>query len=213
MKITIGEIVNELLPYSNMVETSTIRGFPFVRALISSNNGCLRMFMYILQYSENSYYVCDTDAFGDKYFPTGNTSKPFISEPKLIHELFNEKDEINEEKVRMVDNITFIDYLIDSLIKYDIIIFNKDDLKIKFSQMGFRNQNIVKTIDRSFTDNFHSDGTMDDLIDIVCKQRKTFSLGYMKPGDIRFVSLKLGDIGLNMNTIDNTIIGITFKKK
>ena len=39
MKVTIGEVVNELLNYTNLIQVNTVKDLPFLRAYVSGGNG------------------------------------------------------------------------------------------------------------------------------------------------------------------------------
>ena len=116
MRNTIGELISELSVYSNLIETNTVFGFPFIRAYLSGRNNTTKAIIYVIQTSENTYASCDNEdeLLGHKYFPTGSISKPFISEAKLSTELFGGFNLNEEYKISLKENMNlyqFIDHL------------------------------------------------------------------------------------------------------
>ena len=82
MVITIGEIVDELIPFSSLVRSNILSGFPYVTASIRGGGNCTRLYISVMQMSEHFYAVAVTDDVfnGNRYIPTGNPDKPFIHE-------------------------------------------------------------------------------------------------------------------------------------
>lgn len=215
MQSTIGEVVDQLLPYSNAVETTIVDDMPFVRAYISNASNITRAMVYVVQTGMNEYSVCDTqdEMLGNKLFPTGSISKPFISERSLIKDLFGISDKSSINIKSKLSTTGFSKYLIDCLWRYDIIRFNPDSFKIHMSDMGFNNVKLRQVINRSFNENNRRGGTLNDLIDIITIHHKKFNLNPLKEKDIRCISAKLKNIGLIITFDNGYITGVTFERR
>lgn len=218
MRNTIGELISELSVYSNLIETNTVFGFPFIRAYLSGRNNTTKAIIYVIQTSENTYASCDNEdeLLGHKYFPTGSISKPFISEAKLSTELFGGFNLNEEYKISLKENMNlyqFIDHLHSRLWYYDIINFNPSNKKIHFAGMGFTSKNIKNIINNTFRQNKHPDGKIKDLIDIVIKENKAFGIEGMKEREVKCIYATLSKIGIIPLIKNNQITEITFERR
>lgn len=216
MRSTIGEIVDVLLPYSNKVETTMVGGLPFVKAYLSGRNNTTKAIMYIVQMSSHIYSLCDDydHPIGDNYFATGSTLVPFISEKEIISQWFENNK--YEKEYHIHTNISyneFIEYTYERLWYYDIIRFNPKNKKIIFSELGFNNIKIRKTIDKSFESNNCNSNTIGDLIELVMKRGKSFSLEGLKQKEINCVFSKLKSIGIISTIKHDMITMISFERK
>ena len=180
MKSTIGEVVNEIIQYSNKIEMSIVNELPFIKVYLSGKNNTTKAIMYIIQVGNHVYSICDDYDYpiGERFFPTGNITNPFITEKEIVLGWFNNDSNIRNI-INMKNNITYdslIEYIYNRLWYYDIIRFNPECRKIKFSELGFTSNKIRNIIDKSFIANNCKNGTIDDLIRLINNESKTFSL-------------------------------------
>lgn len=216
MRTTIGELVAELSLYSNLIEMNISSGFPFLRIYLSGRNNTTKAIMYVIQTSEHQYAAYDNedDLLGNKCFPTGSISRPFIREDVLAKELFG--DNIESYKLSIKNNMNyndFIDYLYTRLWQYDIIKFDPKNKRLHFAGMGFTSTKIRNIINSTFSKNNHPNGKISDLFDIVIKDRKPFDLDDMKPKELKCVYATLKNIGIVPLIKDNKIIEIDFERR
>lgn len=213
MRVTIGEVMNSLLPYCSTIETSMFHHFPFLRAVITSND-CARCFMYVKQLEEHIYAVCDSsqDSNGQRYFPTGSISKPFIIEQDLVKSWFGASYEDHPDWYEGVqtdlDYTAFLRYLFQCLLKYDILSISDKTLSTAVSDIGFTSIKIKRSIDRAMKEQGFRIGTIQDLIDLVYIQQKQITFTGLKPKELQILSQHLRLKGISVEMEDKTIHGI-----
>lgn len=216
MKVTIGELSEELLFYSNKIEITSVNDRPFMRVYLGGPHNTTKAIIYIIQTAEHKYSVCDNfdDLLGEKYFPTGSISKPFIKEKELVNELFPILDS-NEESyfINGLNSLTFINYLYNRLYYYNILQFNPNDSKIKISEMGFTSTRIRKGFDQGFKMNNCKSDQIKDLLNVVIKDKKPFNLGMLKNKEFSCIIAKMKDLGLSLKIQKGSIINIEFIRK
>lgn len=220
MRITIGEIANELIEYSNSVEVNIMNGVPFLRARISSISNFTRCYMYVIQTAEHTYAVCDShdDLNGERFFPSGEIIKPFILERDIIRLKFGIESSGDfiygyESVVQDLPYEEFMNHLLKRMHAYEIIKFDPINLSSRISNLGFTNPRLRRCLDNEFTDKKHHKGTISDLIDIVLRQRKKFSLAILKPREMGAVAGKLKDLGIYVIIDDDKcIVDLKFNK-
>ena len=151
MQSTIGEIANELLPYSNKIEMNMVNDLPFIKANISGSTGTTKAIFYVIQSELHKYAICDD--YNDplnRYLPTGNITNPFILEKEIIQRWYNDSsDNIEINVLHDLDLESFVEYLYERLYHYGIILFNPENKDLKFSELGFNNIKIRNTIEKS----------------------------------------------------------------
>ena len=213
MNITIGNLINYLLPYSNLLETKFICGVPFIRTGLRKESNVNIAMLYIIQTGEDRYSVLDTisDNFNDKYFPTGSIERPFISDKEFISHMFNSDENMNNEIVYIKNDISesmFVDYLLDILWYYNIIRLNPKKYDIKIIDMNFRSDKIKNIITNTFTRLGHQDGTVYDLLTVFIKEHKTFSLHGLRERELKHIQLQLKRVGIIAIIENETIVDI-----
>lgn len=217
MNITIGELVNEILPFSPKIEMNIIGGhIPFLKAYLNNGYGGIsKAVIYITQSDENKYSVCtDNNDPLDKCIPTGDTANPFLSEKEFIHKWFNEQYPHISIKIRNGLNLeTFKEYFYDILFEYEIIKFDPKNKAERMSSMGFTSSKIRRVLDKSFTDNHCKDNRIKDLIDLVRYQEKPFSLETLRSREVSCVVAKLKNIGLDPTIEKNFITKIDYMRR
>lgn len=215
MQSTIGEIVDQLLPYSNSVDSVIINDIPFVRAYISNDSNITRAILYVVQTQLHEYSVCDApdEILGNRVFPTGSISKPFISESSFINDMFGIKNNTSINTKNKLSASNFLKYLMDRTWYYDVTRFNPSNFRINMSEMGFNNSKLRHVINRSFSENGRRDGTLEDLMNIVVVQHKKFNLNPLKEKDIRCISAKLKNVGIIITSDNGYITGVTFERR
>ena len=169
MRITIGEIANELIEYSNTVDVSIVNGVPFLRARISSSSNFTKCYMYVIQTDEHRYAVCDShdDMNGERFFPSNELIGPFIKERDIIRLKYGieSTDDFTYGYESVVQNLSyeqFVDHLIRRLYEYGIIKFDPAHLSDKVSNLGFTNPRLRRYIDNEFADKKHHQGTISE---------------------------------------------------
>lgn len=217
MNITIGELVNDILPFSPKIEMNIIGGsIPYIKAYLNNGNGGIsKAIIYVIQVGEHKYTVCDNNSDPlDRFIPSGNITNPFIYEKDVIHRWFNEQHE--PTNIRIKANITFDffrKYFYDILFEYEIIRFDPNSKYITMSAMGFTSSKIRKVIDSSFIENQCKDNRIEDLIDLVMYQNKPFSLRTLRPRELGCVVGKLKNIGLDVTVEKNFITKIDYVRR
>lgn len=219
MQITIGEVVNELSKYSNLVETSITNGMPFVRAFISSSTSHTKLYMYVAQIKDGIYSVCDdiSDTNGSRFFPTGNPNKPFIREIERVHIMYGGSGTIDDSwsmSVSDVDYPDFVMYLYQRLKDLKMLKISQKILDSNVVSLGFNSIRIQRIIEKGFNEkNIRNGGTVEDLVKIVNKDKESFSLHGLRNKDIQCIVSKLEDVGLNISTRGGYIVDTTFVRR
>lgn len=221
MQITIGEVINELMPYANIVESSICHGVPFVVARISTASNYTIFYMYVVQTGEHQYAACDCrdNINGERFFPTGGIDRPFIVEQDVVRSMFgiNSDDDISYKYDTVVTGLSFADFithLYERLSYYEIIRFKSKNLNIKIAEMGFTSVRIRRAIEEGFKNRKCYMGTIKDLIDIVIRRKDTLSLGGLKHRESNVIVAKLRDLGILITINENNCIDtVQFDKK
>ena len=212
MRSTIGEIADLLSPFCNLIEMSTVKGFPFLRAFVGSD-GITKCYMYVKQIDEHVYAACDDrdDHHGRRYFPTGSITKPFVIEQELIQSWFSKPD-VDPEYYKSVRNSLtyqeFHGYMYERLLTYGIIRLDQNVRDIQISSMDFTSVKIKRTIDRIMKGHGYRVGTIGDLFDIVVVQQKPLILDGLKSKEVQVLVNKLRCAGVKCIMDGNTIVGL-----
>lgn len=217
LNVTIGELVNEILPFSPKIEMNIINEcIPYVKAYLSSGTGSLsKAIIYIIQTDENQYSVCDNNNDPlDRYVPSGSITNPFIYEKDAIHRWFNENHQPTSIRVKEKLNFeTFREYFHCILFEYEIIRFDPNERNTRMSSMGFTSAKIRRVLDNSFTESHCKDNRIKDLIDLVKYQEKPFSLQTLRSRETACVVAKLKNIGLDPTIEKNFITKIEYMRR
>lgn len=217
MKSNIGEIIDEILPYTNRIEMSMVDDLPFIKAYLSGRHNTTKAIMYIIQVSSKMYSVCDDYDYpiGERIFPSGNPDNPFITEKEIILAWVNNQEGIKHiiNLKSNIDHSSLMEYVYNRLWHYDAIRFNPDSRNLKFAELGFTSSRIRSTIDKSFSYTAYKSNTIGDLISLI-NDGKSFPLYGLKDKEINCVFSKLKNIGI-IATIDNnnSITRIKFDRK
>lgn len=212
MRTTIGEIVNEIIPFCSKIEMKLFQDIPFVSASLKNDHNLTVGNIYIAQTEEHKYsfYASNSGIVGKQYFPTGSIFSPLMSESEVVPSLLT-NNELPGEIIEGVGLDQFINYLYFILYDYEITRFNPKHLTKKFSGLGFRNKSIIKNIDKTFSFRNYEDGSIKDLLDIIRKE-DCFILGPLKSKEVHIIELKLKDLGLNPVIKNNRIYEITLDR-
>lgn len=216
MHITIGELTNEILPYSSKIEMNIINTcIPYVKAYLSGEGSISKAVIYIIQTNENQYSACDNNNDPlDRYMPSGNITDPFVVEKDVIHRWFGEKCEPKKIRIKEGLNLeSFRKYFYDILFDYEIIRFDPNSRNMRMSSMGFTSEKIRRVINRTFTENHCKDNRIDDLINLVREQGKPFSLQSLRHRELACVVAKLKNIGLDPTVEKNFITKINYMRR
>lgn len=215
MNVTIGELINEILPFSSKIEMNMLNeSIPYVKAYLSGGS-ISKAVIYIIQTDKNQYSVCDNNNDPlDRYIPSGNITDPFVFEKDVIHRWFNEKCDPTKIKVRKELNLeSFKKYFYDILYEYEIIKFDPNSRNMKMASMGFTSEKIRRVINRSFTESHCGENRIDDLINLVKYQGKPFSLQSLRQRELACVVAKLKNIGLDPTVEKNFITKIDYIRR
>ncbi len=220
MKQTIGELVRYVLPYTNKIEISVINDIPFMRCILSRRTKMGTAYLYIIQMSEHQYAVCDNDddLLGERYFPTGNISEPFVMEKDLIKSWFigAQRDTSKYDRVKVGLNVDkFIDQFYEILSYYDVIRFDLKNYDVAIAtSIGIGNGKLRKAISTAFNTKNKPDGTIRDLINIVIKNDDKLDLGQIKDNSIQFIKVRLSECyGIDITVKSNCIVDVLFEKR
>lgn len=212
MHITIGELVDDILPYANKIETCFIHERPLLKAFISGATGTTKAFIYIMQIRDHKYVLCDNDDVlnGERYFITFNQDIPFIKEKEMADRWFPsegiEEKEYGNTKVKYVSYDKFWMYFHERLAYYGIIKITQDELRRDIADMGFTSEKIKRVFRESFAENGCKGNTVGDLVDVVSHQHKNFKLPSLRPRELTCIIGKFSDVGLDLTIERNNII-------
>lgn len=216
MFTTIGELVNPLMEYTNSMEMSIVNKMPFIRALLGSGTGYTKAYLYIIQTSEHRYSVCDSydDLSGNRYFPSGSKSIPFIQERDIIRAKFS-SDHTNcgdySSVVNELTESTFFDHLYRVLFNYDIIRMNPKMFSTPLINI-FTSSKIKRNIEATFNDKKCHSETIGEFINMVIKDGKSFNIGNLKPKDSKELIPRFKSIGIIPVIENNIIISATLER-
>lgn len=218
MLYTIGELIDDILPYVGNIETSLVNGIPFIRTNIISSNLITQSYLYIVQVDDYTYTACDDpeDSNGNRYFPCGTISRPLIKEKEMIRSWFCDrkvKVPPSLRSVSCVNRVEFLKYFYKLLNEYKVISVKDDLIKTPLIDLGFNNSKIKDQIADSFIRNgMKRNSDSNDLINIVNLQKKTFRLDTLKGKDRQFIAHKLSDVGLQIIIHNDSIDEIRFER-
>lgn len=218
MKITIGEILNIVIPFSNNLEVSEAYGSPFMTASISNASGFRKFFIYVKQTADHEYAVCDSidNNNGNRYYVSKSNEKPFIMERDVIRQQLGSgpPDPNWYDTVRVgLNKEAFTNHFIDLLIQYDVIRFRRESESIILEDMGIRSDKIKRAIKKAFKDHSYVKGSIQNLLDIVYFKGDRFWMRGCGLKEMQVVSSKLRTIGL-LSTIEHDFItSIQFDKR
>lgn len=207
MHITIGELLDDILPYANKIETCFHFGRPLLKAYIAGSTGTTKFFVYIMQIRDHKYVYSDSDDVlnGERYFTTFDQDIPFIKEKDVADRWFPsegiEEKEYDKVKIKYITGEKFWGHFSSRLSYYGIIRITRDEMKKEITDMGFTSEKIKKVFKQSFIENNCSDKTIYDLVDVVCHQHKNFRLPTLRQRELTCIIGKFSDIGLDL-TID-----------
>lgn len=218
MHYTLGDIVNIILPYSNDIDIKIMHGMPFLKASIKNRYKFTKYWMYVIQSNDNTYSICESyDDVFNRYYPSGNLDRPFISESDVVKKIFNLEidNDISYRYDKVISDLDldkFFLYFIKRLCRNNIIRFNIKNLDNRVLTLGFTSPRILRTLERGFESRNIHNGTISDLLDIIVKRNESFSLGKLKEKEIRVIEIKLKELGLipHIDRTDNVINSITF---
>lgn len=215
MRVTIGELIEFISPWSNRIETFMIYDRPFMKVHITGLYGTTKFYLYITQYKENLYQVIDSDDdINERIFPTGVSDNPFIKEKDIASGMFGLQREAN---LNFIDNISvdsFKLYLIDKLNQYNIIKFNIKNLKKSMvSDMGFNSIRIKRILTNKFKEYHCRDDTVEELMKIIMDKGQQFDLHPMKQKEVNCIFAILRNLGLNAKIDKDIIKSLSFIRR
>lgn len=212
MEITIGNIANELLKYSNLIQINTIKDLPYLRAYLSGTNGkSTKCFIYVIQELNGKFSVCDypNDSNGERIIVTGNFNKPFEME-KNINKNLSDKSLHVKKHLSMEE---FISYLHEVLSNYGIREYDPDELGTKtLSQIISGKQRLKRIVDRNMR-NFNIQGTISEIIDLVSVKKIPVPLLQIKDYEIKYMKNRFKRLGLDITIENEHITQIDFIAK
>lgn len=215
--VTIGELANELLKYSNYVTVTMFKHTPYIVAALSGKNGYVQAYMYIVQTSEGTYSARTdiTDCGGARFFPTGNVKNPFIRELEQVQQMFGGERCLNERHYSAIDNASYEDmvaYIYKRLMQFKVVELSDAVIGKRVSSLGFHGPKIARVINKGFNRRGLKSGTIWDLILLVNGLRESFSLEGLNQKDIDTIYNKFKSIGIFLEIRSDYIIDITFMK-
>lgn len=215
MRITIGEILNEVIKYSSHVESSIRGSTPLIIAYLSRQS-VTRVYLYIAQVGDHRYTAVSDifDMMGSRFHPTGMIENPFTREIDNIHSMYDGSLSLTEKYTSRVSNVSYpdmIDFIHGLLKQYEIIDVSRNVLNSKLSSIGFNSSRIIKSIENGFPTG--KVGTINDLISIVIKNKTKFQLSGLRAKEIKVVSDKMSDKGIYATIENGSICDITLRRK
>ena len=218
MKITIGELINELILYSRNIEITMSGAFPFIKADLGDNERFTRGHIYIVQIAEHQYSICDhhDDLHGNRYMPTQNIDHPFIKEKTLAQQKFGFPAEDNERHSMLlnVGYLGFINHFHNLLFQYGVIKINPNVFykQITDSEAFPLVPRIAKALESIFKGRNIPYPKIIDLITIVKNPSDVFNIRGIKEKDIKILEAKFESIGIVLVIEKNVITDIHFEK-
>ena len=218
MKITIGELVNELMFYSRNIEISMAGPLPFLKADLGDSDRFTRGHIYIVQVAEHQYSICDyhDNLHGNRYVPTQNLDHPFIKEKKLSQQIFGFPIEDNEKHsiVLNAGYLAFLNHFYNLLFKYGVIKVNPSLFynQITDSETLSLPPRVAKGLESIFKGRNIPDPTILDLITLVKNPCEVFTIRGIKEKDIKILESKFESIGIILTMQKNVITDIYFEK-
>jgi hypothetical protein len=220
MKVTIGELVNELMSYSRNIEVNMSGNIPFLKADLGDNSKHTRAHVYIVQNAEHQYSICDyhDDLHGNRYMPTQNLQTPFIKEKKLIQQKYGlVEHEDSDEKDSVVLNLGYLgllDHFHNLLFQYGVIRVNPKSFNKQINDSEFipLSSRTLRGLELLFKDRKITNPKIKDLISIVKNPSDVFNIRGIKEKDIKELENKFHSIGINLVIQKNIISDIYFEK-
>lgn len=218
MKVTIGELINELMLYSRNIEVNMTGDIPFLKADLGDNSKCTRAHVYIVQVAEHQYSICDyhDDLHGNRYIPTQNFENPFMKEKKLIQHKygFPIHDDEKDSVLLNVGYLSFLDHFYNLLFEYEIIRINPKSFNNLITDSEFLplSPRPLKALELLFKDRKIVNPKIKDLITIVKNPSDVFNIRGIKEKDIKELENKFQNIGINLVIQKNIISDINFEK-
>ncbi len=210
MKINIGEIVNIIIPFTTSMNLSIYGSFPVITSSIGNNSATTKLYMSIMQTSENFYSIAITDDIynGNKFIPTGNINKPFIREKYFLGGDFYES-----ECFKNIEGKDFQLWFYNKLYEYNIIRFNPKNYNKKLIDLGFNSGKIKRILDKNFKKLHYINGSISDLINITNDKEIGFSLSGLEDKEIRCIYAKIKNLGLEIVIFDNKITKVKYDRR
>lgn len=216
---TIGELTNGLMEYANIIEMSVVNNLPFIRALLGNgSSGCTKAYVYIVQTDAHRYSVCDIydDLCGNRYFPTGSKTNPFIQERDIINLKFAiNNPEKNGDYSSVVNNLnrsTFFDHLYKLMYSYDIIRIDPKIFSLPLINV-FSNPRIKRNIETALSEKKCHNCTIGNFINMTIRDKDSINLVNLKQKESKEIVTGLKSIGITAVIENNTIIQASFEKR
>lgn len=215
MRVTIGELIEFITPWSNRIETLMIHDRPFMKVYITGLYGIAKFYLYITQFEENKYQVIDSDDdINERIFPTCISGSPFIKEKDLISNLFDGKEYEDTLYVSELNVESFKDYLLDKLYQYNIIKFSRKNLsKSIVSDMGFNSLKIKRILTKRFKEYHARNDTVEEFINIIMNKKQKFDLYPMKSKEVNCIFAMLKNLGIEARIEKDVIVSLSYIRR
>ncbi|MDE7346537.1 MAG: hypothetical protein K2N48_07340 [Muribaculaceae bacterium] len=216
MQITIGEITDIILPYTNSIEIAQYHGRPYVTARMSNSDHLCCFIMYITQTAPHVYAMADGyhDTAGMRYIPDVSIEHPLIAERDMARRLYGTGSWEPFTDVRTNVGVDeFVSYLIDCLSSYRLIRYNvnrKDEL---VNGADIRSTRIKRAIEKAFKDHGYHIGTIGDLVELTMVKKKTIQFKGLKSKEMKTIVTRLKTFGLSCSIEDDFITAVEFDRR
>ena len=211
MNITIGEIIDVILPFASTITVSKRSLFPWITANIEGGSSVTRLFISVKQVSEWTYSAVVTDDVynGNRLIPTDTVEPPFIQEKSFLSYEYNQKDIDGKNNMNVIQ---FRRWLFRILYTYRVIKFDPCNWSKRVVDLGFNSTKIRRCIDKTMRKMKCYKGDIFNLIESINTKHEKFSMEELEDKEIRCIYAKLKSLGLNPIIIDKNIVKIEYEK-
>lgn len=215
MRITIGELISEILPFSKSIDVSMVGDFPILKASIGNKKGFTVSYLYIMQVKENQYSVCETadELHGNGYIVEPSTTHPFIKEKEFIRRRSGKPERKGDKNdIVYVSKNEFIKYFLELLKGHKLIKVPRNILEMPLSKMDFQSKKISKQLSILCKIKEYDSCVVQDII-FMMKKIDGIHLKNFKKDEIQDICKKFKQYGILLDVIDNTITSILLEPK
>lgn len=203
MRITIGEIVNIVMPYVEDLQLRIMNHMPFIKACVKDHTLLTKYWIYVVQSDDFEYSYCESrDDIFDRYFPSGNCDKPIISETDLIKKIFDlNRNDISykyETVMNSLDVEGFLTHFLTRLYENRIIRFNPKKLSLKLDEIGILNKKFVKNIQKVYDSYRLKNPSIQEIIKVIYKKHKRISFQGLRDIELELYLSIMEKLGIKL---------------
>jgi len=210
MRITIGELTNELLPYSKIIDTRLVGTIPFTKAILGDMSGITMGYIYIAQVGEHKYSVADADneMEGRLYIPTQSKINPLISEEEFARKWIgnNDAEEKDDMVTKNLDYVEFVKHFHQILLDHQMIKLTQKTLDTPVTSIGLSTLKLSKSLSCK-----SKEALVKDVLYSI--KKSPMKLEGVKEKDVLEIVEKFKHLGVFLNTMEKTLLDFQLEKK